>query len=86
MKNNENNMVYCDLWDENDGIYISFDELSCEEVCRNIINKLSQVGYSEYKTYEAFYPCNEPSWNNLADVREEVTKVVTELGYEIVWL
>lgn len=82
-----NNIVYCDLWNENDGIYVQFDESTNIETMRNIIDGLSLQGnYDECSTYEVFCSCNEPSWSDLADVREEVSKVITNLGYEIVWL
>lgn len=82
-----NDLVFCDLWDENDGIYVQFDESINIEIMRNIIDSLSLQGnYDEYGNHEVFYSCNEPSWSDLADVRKEVTEVVTNLGYEIVWL
>lgn len=81
------NLVFCDLWNENDGIYVQFDESINVEVIRDIINSLSLQGnYDECGNHEVFYSCNEPSWSDLADVREEVSKVITKLGYEIVWL
>lgn len=82
-----NDLVFCDLWNENDGIYVQFDESINIEIMRNIIDSLSLQGnYDECGAHEVFYSCNEPSWSDLGDVRKEVTEVVTNLGCEIVWL
>ena len=84
-----NDIIICDLWDENDGIYIQIDEsigLSSEDYKKIFSNLINKLGYDESSTYELFYPCEEPSWSDLADVREEVTKVITDLGYRVEWL
>lgn len=81
------NIIYCDLWDVNDGIYVQFDESINIETMKDIIDSLSQQGkYDECGNHEVFYFCNEPTWGDLVDVKEEVSKVITDLGYEIVWL
>lgn len=84
-----NDIIFCDLWDEEDGIYVQFDDdfdITSNEY-RDIFNKLiNELGYEESGGHELFYSCCEPSWSDLANVREEVTKAIIDLGYRIEWL
>lgn len=57
-----NDIIYCELWDEKDGIYVQFDDsldITSDEY-RDIFDKLiGELGYDESGSHELFYSCIE---------------------------
>lgn len=78
--------IYLDLWDENDGIYISFDESINPDIFILIANTLLlNMIVDDIRPYILSIDCEEPSWSDIGDARRNVTDVINKLGYNAAW-